>query len=408
MGAAFEKYALDRATEDRIADSLSELIAQETLHEVLILATCERAEIYLAASQFHAPVQEVAKVLATTFALPVESVDSETEVLFGQGALRHLFRIVSGLESQILGESEILAQVRDAVRKYRDRHTVGPVLGRHFDRAFEVGKRVRHETAITEGNVSITSAAASLARFLDEPSLSEPHKEMHVGVVGSGAIGTEVARVLRDRHAAVTLLTSKPERVREIEQRVDGITPKMRSELPMLIASFDSLVVATSTKAFIIEPHMLEQGRPLRIVDLSRPRAVDPAISEVDGVSLIDLEGVNDFVAGQLQERSLAVSAAEQIIEQELERAKAVSRVQDISDLLSALYDNAETVRLSEVARVQKRHNGGDPLHPEELDEVTRRVIAKILHNPAIAIRAHASEEDFLRFAESFRQIFGI
>lgn len=402
MGAAFEKYALDRVTEDRIACALGDLISQETLHEALVLATCERAEIYLAASQFHAPVQEVAKVLATALDLPVDAVDSETEVIFGQGALRHLFRIVSGLESQILGESEILAQVRNAVRRYRERRTVGPVLSRHFDRAFEVGKRVRHETTIAQGNVSITSAAASLARLSDAPT------EMRVGVVGSGAIGTEVARVLRDRHATVTLLTTNSERATEIGKSMEGITPGVRSELPSLLDSFDSLVVATSTKEFIVEPHMLEGGRPLRIVDISRPRAVNPAIAEINGVSLIDLEGVNDFVADQLQERSLAISSAEQIIEEELERAKTVSTVQDISDLLSALYDNAETVRLREVARVQKRHSGGDPLHPEELDEVTRRVIAKMLHGPAIALRSHATDEDFQRFAESFRQIFGI
>ncbi|MHB8191440.1 MAG: glutamyl-tRNA reductase [Ferrimicrobium sp.] len=409
----FDACALSREGTKRITDQLRVLVSANSIDEALILATCARTEVYLCASQFHSSVEEVGAILASELGTFSPMIQLSTRVLYGLGAVRHLYRVVSGLESEILGESEIHAQAKQALRSGREAGIVGPQLGRYVERSFEVAKRVRHETAIGTGNVSVTSATAALAtsysasaeRFLGDGShVSDPR----VAIVGTGAIGVEIARVLIDHHAKVTLLSSNRERLLSMERELVGVVGHPTQELGSIIDGLDTLVLATSSDRFLIEPEMLVSGRDLRIIDLCRPRAVNPVVAMIDGVSLIDLDGVNRFVSTQLAERIQAVSAAQAIIEEELTGVAELFRVRDLSPMLASLYERSDAVRAQELARTLSRLGDMTPEVQAEVEQLSRRIVAKLLHRPASTLRERAGSEEFSQFAEDFRRIFGL
>jgi glutamyl-tRNA reductase len=403
VGAEFDRFALTRPDEEGLRSALRGLIEDGSIEEALLLCTCARTELYVMAGQFHSTVDEVAAVFARALQLPVADVQPVTRVLYGKAAVRHLLRVTGGLESTIVGESEILSQVKQALLAARDSKIVSGSLGRYFERALEVGKRIRNETLIGSGNVSVTSAAALLA-MSSERDL--PGSSPRVGVVGSGAIGSEVARVLVDRGATVTVMSSSPERREVMLRELVGVAVAPTSDLSHQLASLDTLVMAGSSGKMVLDASMLEGYSGLRIVDLCRPRTIDRSIAEVAGVVLVDLDDVNKFVSDQLAERMEAVDAVELIIESELDDFGELAWLQDMNPVLRSLYEEAEKVRASELSRSLKRLGCSDPKVAQELELLTHRVVSKLLHQPASSLRERAGAEGFAEFLEDFKMIF--
>jgi glutamyl-tRNA reductase len=402
LGSDFDRFALTRPLEDALRDALRGLIERGIIEEALLLSTCARTELYIMAGQFHSTVDEVAAVFAQALQLPVASVQPVTRVLYGKAAIHHLLRVSGGLESAIVGESEILAQVKQSLLAARESMTVVGPLGRYFERVLEVGKRIRNETMIGSGNVSVTSAAALLAILEDAPRLESPR----VGVVGSGAIGSEVARVLVDKGASVTIMSSSPERRELLERQLVGVSVAPTSNLTDQLGSLDALVMAGSTTPLVLDATALEGFAGLRIIDLCRPRTVDRVTAEVAGVTLLDLDDVNRFVSDQLAERMEAVNSVELIIEAELAAFGELVWIEDMAPMLRKLYEQAEQVRMSELTRTLKRLNYDDPKVAAELELLTHRIVNKLLHQPAASLRERAGSEGFAEYLETFKMIF--
>jgi glutamyl-tRNA reductase len=401
IGEDFEGCALDRLKEELLRNELLKLKEACTIDEAVVVATCARSEVYLSAPRFHATVDDVAAAFASVLGRDISEIEKQARVSYGKPAIRHLLRVASGLESAIVGESEILAQLKSALVASREAGLVESQMNRIFEHAFEIAKRVRTETSISNGNVSVVSMAAKIA--------TSSCKEMcSVGVVGTGNIGSEVARVLLDRGVRVSVVTSRPERLNWVREELSGAEGRSMEELPDLLPELDALVLATSVDSILIGPSMVEGLRGLRIVDLCRPRSTDPSLAELDKVSLFDLDAVNRLVAAQLAERYDAVTEAEAIIEAELAGFEELARRQEFNPLLAQLFGRAEEIRRSEIDRMLGRLNIDDERLRAEIEELTHRIVAKILHDPASAIRKRANAADFSKFLEDFKTIFDL
>ncbi|MEX6430725.1 MAG: glutamyl-tRNA reductase [Ferrimicrobium sp.] len=403
IGSDFDRFALTRLLEDSLRVALRGLIERGVVDEALLLSTCARTEIYIMAGQFHSTIDEVAAVFAEVLQLSTSEVQPVTRVLYGKAAIRHLLRVAGGIESAVVGESEILAQIKQALSAARESKIVRASLGRYFERALEVGKRIRNETLIGSGHVSVTSAAALLA-ILDEdaPRQSPPR----VGVVGSGAIGSEVARVLVDKGATVTIMSSSDERRSLLEREFVGVRVASTSDLVAQLGSLDTLVMAGSSEPLVLDAAMLDGLSGLRIIDLCRPRTVDRVAAQVAGVTLLDLDDVNRFVSAQLAERMEAVDSVELIIESELEDFGELVWLGDMGPVLRSLYEEAERVRSEELVRTLRRLGENDQKVVEELELLTHRIVSKLLHQPAASLRQRAGTDGFAEFLEDFKMIF--
>jgi glutamyl-tRNA reductase len=215
-----------------------------------------------------------------------------------------------------------------------------------------------------------------------------------------------VARVLVDRGATVTVMSSSPERREVMLRELVGVAVAPTSDLSHQLASLDTLVMAGSSGKMVLDASMLEGYSGLRIVDLCRPRTIDRSIAEVAGVVLVDLDDVNKFVSDQLAERMEAVDAVELIIESELDDFGELAWLQDMNPVLRSLYEEAEKVRASELSRSLKRLGCSDPKVAQELELLTHRVVSKLLHQPASSLRERAGAEGFAEFLEDFKMIF--
>ncbi|ACU53218.1 glutamyl-tRNA reductase [Acidimicrobium ferrooxidans DSM 10331] len=398
VGGRFEACALDRDRTERLEDGLARLVAKGAIVEAAVLATCARTELYLAVTQFHAAVEQAAGVLAEVLDVPRSLVEQLATVHFGTGALRHLYRVSAGMESVIIGESEIVAQVKDAIARAQRRRLAGGELTRVFDRALEVAKDVRASTELTHGSASVVTMATELA--LDGASA----RDVAVGVVGTGAIGSEVARVLSERGASVTVLTRRAD---VLSQQPVGVEVRAFEQLRSIIESLDAVVLATTTDSAVLDASMMPSGHPLRIVDLCRPRAADPALAAVDGVKLVDLEEVNELVAAQLSKRREALTDAELIIERALANDGVLLHAGELNPTLARLHAWGEALRQSELERALARV-GDDEKARAALEELSHRLVRKVLHEPSKALRAHASSEDLGALLASVRTLFDL
>jgi glutamyl-tRNA reductase len=246
VGPRFEACALDRSRIGRLESRLADLVGRGAFVEAVVLSTCARTELYLAVTQFHAAVEQSVKVLAEGLGVPRSVVEELATVHFGTGALRHLYRVAAGMESAIVGESEIVAQVKDAIARARRLRLARGELTHVFDRALEVAKDVRSSTQLGHGSASVVTVASELA-LAGEVGAA-------VGVVGTGALGSEVARVLSERGAKVTVLTRRQD---ILANPPEGWRVRHLTELPRVLEEVDAVVLATTTDRALLEPSML-------------------------------------------------------------------------------------------------------------------------------------------------------
>ncbi len=399
VGSRFEACALDRDRAAQVEAGLASLIAEGVVVEAAVVATCARSELYLAAPHFHAAVERSVATLASALGVERTVVEQLATVHFGTGALRHLYRVAAGMESAIVGESEVVAQVKAAIERARARRLARGELSHIFERALEVAKEVRSSTQIAHGAASVVTMASDLALAGSEAS------SVAVGVVGTGAVGTEVARVLTERGAQVTVLTRRDELLREPPE---GWRVRPLAELGSVLSHLDAVVLATAATSTILTPSMVPRDHPVRVVDLCRPRAADPGLAAVEGVRLVDLEEVNRLVAGQLERRQEAMTDAELVIERALGQDGALLHAGELNPTLALLYERAEALRRAELERALRRV-GDDEAARRALEELSHRLVRKLLHGPSSALRkASSSADDLGPLLAALRSLFDL
>jgi glutamyl-tRNA reductase len=374
------------------------------------LQTCYRVELY---ARLTAGVEdardELVEALASAHAVPRELLLDHLYVHAGEDVTRHLCRVAAGLDSLVLGEAEILGQVRDAFETGRDGGTVGPGLTLLFRTAIGAGRRARSETAIGANPATASSMALALAQGM----LGDLARKRLL-VVGAGRIGLQTLKAAERRGIAdVAVANRTPERAAEVARRF-GASAHALDELAGPLATADVVVTATAAESPVVSSEVVRVAmadrvdRPLVVVDLAVPSDVEREVGDVAGVRLFDVDdlraGLDDAMAARIRE----VPKVEEVVEQEVEAFARRYRELEVEPLLSELRRQAESIRERELDRALSDLGDVDPAVAERIDHLSRTLVKRLLHDPTVRARERAGAGDVDEVADAVRDLFGI
>ena len=387
-----ERVALDLAACRALAEGLG--------GEAVVLSTCNRTELYLAREE-HADELAV-ETLAELAGDRADDLSTALYRLRDEAAALHLFRVAAGLDSLVPGEGEILGQVRSAF----EAGVTGPLLDKLFRQALYAGRRVRLETAISESPASVPSAAAALAQ-----QVFDDLSGRRVLVLGAGKMSEGTARNLVSRGADVAVVANRTlVHGEELAQRL-GAQALELDAIGAELERADIIVSATSASDHVLTCDEVaaalraRKGRPLLLVDLAVPRDLDPAINELDGCFLYDVDDLEAVVAETISGRRSEAQQAERLVAEEAERFRDWQASLDVVPTIASLRALAEEIRDSELARAGGRLSESERKHVES---VTSQILAKLLHLPTIRMKEAAAAADGVVYADVVRHLFGL
>ena len=394
---------------DDLPKALHDLAAAEHLSESVLLSTCNRIEVYAYAERFHGGYADIRELIARHSGLPPETVGDELYAHHDADAVRHLFAVAAGLDSVVVGEHEVLGQVRDAWQAARSEGTVGAVLEPLFRRAVETGKRARTETGIARGIASLSHAAVALA---DERLGGLTGRR--VLVLGAGEVASGTLKSLADAHPGdIAVASRSPERAVAVAQLCGGRTVAL-AELDTALAGADVAITTTGATEIVLEHSDIDAvmarraGAELLIVDVAVPRDVDPAARELPGVTLLDMDDLGDFVERERSGRTQEIDSVQAIIDEEVEFYLAEASAREVAPLISALRGRAELLSASELDRHASRLADLSPAQRAAVESLLRGVVNKLLHEPTIRLKDAAGHARGDRLAEALRDLFDL
>ena len=402
---------LERMTvpEDRLAKALHDLAAREHLLEVVLLSTCNRTEIYARCTHFHAAVGDVRDFLAAHSGADPDEFADHLYTYYDEAAVAHLFSVAAGLDSMIVGESEILGQVRDAWQTGVREQTAPQLLSRMFKHAVESGKRVRTETGISRHPVSIPSAAVAVAaEHLGDLDGAR------VLVIGAGHMGSGLASTLRSRGVAEVVVANRTlDRAERLAAEI-GARPIPLTEIADTLVDTDVLLTSTASSEVLVERAMVEMvmacrdGRPLLVVDVALPRDVDPGVGDIPDVTLLDLDDLKEYAQRSAERRRGEIGKVRAILAAEIERYRAERAAREVGPLVTSLRDLAEDVRRGELERFRAKLAKLDPDARELIDAITQGVVNKLLHEPTVRVKDAAGTPRGDYYADALASLFDL
>lgn len=365
--------------------ALHDLLRGEQVREAAILSTCNRTELYCAAESAEA-INPVAEWLADYHAVPGPQIHPHLYTHPQRDAVRHMFRVASGLDSMVLGEPQILGQMKQAARTAEEAGTLGSMLGKLFQHTFAVAKEVRSTTAIGANTVSMAAAAVHLsARIFDAIS------KQKLLFIGAGEmIELCAAHFAAEQPAKITIANRTPDRARALAGRIQADVIRL-DELGERLADYDIIVSCTGSPLPILGLGMVERAlkqrrhRPMVMVDLAVPRDIEAEVGRLDDVFLYTMDDLGEIVAAGLESRQAAVVEAEAIIDQQVHNFLHWVESREVVPLIRALRDGAEQVRQHELEHALKAlAKGDDPA--KVLEALSRGITNKLMHPPTQAL----------------------
>ncbi|TAN24123.1 MAG: glutamyl-tRNA reductase, partial [Actinomycetota bacterium] len=344
-------------SEEDMLDRLKIFSSADGVEEAVLVCTCARTEVFAEITKFHGGIEEMWHNLSRTLQIEREELASVATVYYERGAVSHLLRVASGLESELIGETEILGQVRRAFLRSHEAGYSGPGLYGLFRKALEVGKRARSETGIARGITSSAHAAAGL--FSEACGLEGDGTVM---VVGVGEIGSKLAEALSQGGYKVYLTSRTFDKAESLANRINAKAVHIH-DFKTYIPELDGIFLATSSKRYLLNGDDTRLFDPSRIpktfiIDMGVPRNVDPVLGSFDGITLYDLDGVNAFVKTAIEYRQQEAELVEEIIEAETTKFVDLKNSGSAAATLASLYAFAEEIRLQELARFSGRLEG--------------------------------------------------
>ena len=407
----FEQGAI---AEPDLAKALQVLRDSEHVSEAVVVSTCLRTEVYAVVERFHdglADIEGFFRTCSRSTEKHLPALSDHLSCWIEDAAVAHLFEVAAGIDSPVLGEGEILRQVHRAAELARQEHAAGQVLGKLFLHAVESGKRVRTETGIARGTASLAHAAVALAAVHLQGDLDG----LSVLIIGAGEMGAGFSKALAKSMTPARVVVAN-----RSAKRAGAIAVKSGAEVVSLSKLDDELVradvVLTSTAApeVVLDLDRLDStmrsrpDRPLLIVDVAVPRDVDPAAAEIDGISLLDVEDVRRFAESQMATRQAEIPAVRAILDEELERYRGSAAARSAAPVVAALRTRAESIRRSELDRQRARLDALGPGAAEILEAVTKRIVAKLLHEPTVRVKEAAGSQRGERLAAALRSLFDL
>lgn len=389
--------------------ALHDLADREHVREAVVLSTCNRTEVYTAVEKFHGAYHDIREWFSELAFLPPEEFTDHLYVHYDTDVAAHLFRVTSGLDSAVLGEHEILGQVKRAWERAQAEEVVGSSLNLLFRHALEVGKRARTETAISRGITSVSQAAVALAA--DRLGGLDDRRAV---VLGAGEVAEGVLAALGDAPLAGLKIANRTwERAAELAVPLDATAIRL-ADLHDALIDADVLFTSTGSAALMLEADDVEgiiarrNGRPLLFIDTAVPRDIDPGVARLSGVTLLDMDAIRSFVDTGLGERRRAASAAQLVLDAELERFVNVSSAREVAPLVAGLRDRAEQIRQAELDRLAGRLGELDERQRDAVEALTRGIVAKLLHDPTVELKDAAGTPRGERLAEALRDLYDL
>ena len=393
----------------RLPKALADLTSREHINEAVVLSTCNRIEVYVLAEKFHGAYQDIRNFFAEVSHVAPEEFSDHLTSLYDGDAARHLFSVASGLDSAVLGEHEILGQVRKSWETASTEGAVGPVLNTLFRHSLEVGKRVRTETAISRNITSVSQAAVAMAT-----ERLGGLGGRQVLIVGAGEMGEGLARALHGGGVAGIRVANRTwDRAVEVAGRLGG-EPVRLDDLPHHLAEVDVLLTSTGASAAILEHGDLasvvgeRHGRELLVVDIAVPRDVDPTAGEIEGVTLLDMDDLREFADVGIRERQREVAAVHAILDVELDRYVDESTARSVAPLVASLRARGDLVRSGELQRLVARLGDLDDRQRDAVETLAAGIVGKLLHEPTVRLKDATGTARGERLAEALRDLFDL
>jgi glutamyl-tRNA reductase len=409
-----ERFTIPQSCLGHALGALSKL---PHVKEAVLVSTCNRTEVYAVVSNVEAGWREIDAFFGSTQTISDHQALRPNFRLLREDVALHLFRVAAGLDSMILGENQIMAQLKSAHQIALSSGTAGPVLDFLFKSALNCGKRVRTETSMGRRAVSVSSAAVELGR-----NVLGGLENRKIVVIGAGKMAQICTKVLLNEPGtgSVFMLNRSKERLRTFT--LNKLTNKHRLETGFdytdrhkLAASAELVVVATSAPDFVLNAEELaqvrqgEEDKKLCIVDISVPRNVDPAIAKLPGVELRHSDDLINLVQMNLAEREALVADSEEIVFETLDEFHAWQRSLLVVPTITGLREKIESIRLEQMAKSRTNKNCDDAVEEKhQLEEISRAIVNQILHHPTVQLKATRDYEILRQQAEALRTLFSL
>jgi len=392
---------------DRLPEALGRMRSEVGLDEAMVLSTCNRVEVYGRSKEPRVPA--LVSFLADYHRRPSPELDPFLYRLEGEDAVRHAFRVAASLDSMVLGEPQILGQVKEAYQIAEKAGALGSVLNALRNRSIAAARRARSETGIGQNAVSVSYVAVELAK-----KIFGELKERNVLLVGAGKMSELAARHLVQGGARATVLGGRTfEKAEQLAAALGGKAApfeSLRSELTRA----DIVISGTGAPGIVIQGEDVRAAcagrrqRPLFLIDIAVPRDVDPAVAKLPGVFLYDLDDLKSVSEANLRERRKEASAAESLVELEVHEFLAWRQSLEVVPLLVELRQRADQIRKAEIEKARKRLGPITPEQEQALEAVTSAIVNKLLHPPTVHIKEIASNGHAKEHLGLIRKLLGL
>ncbi len=390
------RLALDAPASTKLIDAL---LASEHIDEAIVLSTCNRTEIYAAVSRFHGALDDAAATLADFAGMGVAELHTQCAVYFDEGAVAHTFSVASGLDSVVVGETQVLGQVKAALMHCQTHGSVGTVLNTLFQSAIRVAKRVQSETGVGSAGRSLVTAAYDV--------LTRSRGELagrRLLVVGAGSMASLAARTAAEAGAMVTCANRTLARAERLATAVGGSAVAL-PELPRAMQQTDILVTCTGARTVTISQADLADTPVAGVVDLALPADVDPAVTDL-GVELVNIERL---VAEHRDSGSAdELEFARDLVRQEVSDFLRVRRSAQVAPTVVALRTMASSVVAAELTRLDAKLPGLGARERAEVQRTVGRIVDKLLHQPTVRVQQLAADPDEVDYAAALRELFAL
>ena len=397
--------------ETKIESAIAQLCGYPHVEEVAILSTCNRLEIYIVTSDTEPGIREVTQFLSESSKLPLVSLRPHLFMLLHEDAVMHLMRVAAGLDSLVLGEGQILAQVKQTHKLAQQYKGISRILERLFKQALTAGKRVRTETSIGTGAVSISSAAAELAQMKGQNLASSK-----IAILGAGKMSRLLVQHLLSKGASeISIINRSVRRSEELASQFKEAPLHLHplSEMMQVIAASDLVFTSTAATDPLLNKARLEavlgQNQSLMLVDISVPRNVDADVNELQNVRAFNVDDLKAVVAQNHETRRKMAQEAEGLLEEEIAAFDVWWRSLETVPTISCLRDKIESIREQELEKALSRLGSEfAEKHQEVIEALTRGIVNKILHDPMVQLRAQQDIEVRRQAMQTLQTLFNL
>ncbi|MFC5735370.1 glutamyl-tRNA reductase [Cytobacillus gottheilii] len=393
----------------QLGEAMQALQQKKSILENVVISTCNRTEIYAVVDQIHTGRYYIKEFLSEWFQIEQSEFSPFLFIYEQEGAMEHLFKVSCGLNSMVLGETQILGQVRSSFLQAQEEKTTGTIFNQLFKQAVTLGKRAHSETDIGANAVSVSYAAVELAK-----KIFGSLENKHVLILGAGKMGELAIQNLYSNGAKkVTVINRTFEKAQNLASRYDG-QAKSLQELQCALVEADILISSTGAKGFVVTKELMEtvermrKGQPLFMVDIAVPRDLDPSLTELDSVFLYDIDDLEGIVQANLAEREKAAETIQLMIEAEIVDFKQWLNMLGVVPVISALREKALTIQAETMMSIERKMPHLSDRDKKVLNKHTKSIINQLLKDPILQAKELAGRKDAEEALDLFVKIFNI